>query len=170
MVIRQSIYQYLTGPIPAFSEWLQLHQPLPLINLDFSNVAVVREIIRAFGFQIERSIGWDIVFVPYPFNVFTHLAEHVRDFGLIGTIAISGILGITLGRLENLPLSLTVLGVRATLYAYLSETFFADLSFLAVGWWLTLFTVLLVLPWLQRIVPSSGSDRTVPVADWSFRK
>ena len=124
-----SLYQYFIGPIPAFSEWMELYD-VRLINFEIRNISIVREIIRLFGMSVnERLVDVDVVFIPFAFNVFTHLADHVRDFGIIGTFIISGILGIITSIFENKSLSVLVLGMRAILYGYLSLSLFTDAAF-----------------------------------------
>ncbi len=156
----ESVSWYFTGPIPAFSEWLNI-KPVVLINADFSNVAIVREIMRLFGSYSERSIGIDIVFVPYGFNVFTHLAEQIRDFGIIGALVVSTLLGAFSSALERKPLSVSVLGVRAAIYAYLSFSLFADLSFFIVGWWLAIFIIVFIVPLFEQFVSIPATEREV---------
>ena len=152
--IAQSIYEYLIGPIPAFSEWLTF-QSLSLGNIDLSNISLIRELLRLWGIDKARDIGLNIVYIPFVFNVFTHLAEHVRDFGIVGALIVSGILGILTAILESKTLSVSVIGIRATIYAYLSISLFADLSYLAVGWWLTLLTIAFIVPlWAEVSLPT----------------
>lgn len=142
----QSLYIYFTSPIPAFSEWFKTHSA-PLIGFNFSNIAPIREIMNIFGYHSERSIGFDVVTLPGGYiNIFTHLAEHVRDFGIIGALSISTILGMISSKLEMMPLSASNLGIRATIYGYLSFSLFADVSFLATGWWLTLLVSAILIP------------------------
>jgi oligosaccharide repeat unit polymerase len=158
-LVGESILQYFTGPIPSFSEWLNSH-PFELINVDFSNLAIVREVMRLFGSTSERAIGMDVVFVPFRFNVFTHIAEHVRDFGLIGALVVSCLLGILTSTLESRRQSAAVLGVRATIYGYLSFSLFADVAFFVVGWWLALLMIIFVVPLLARLLSTSASEKT----------
>ncbi len=141
-LIFESLYQYLIGPVPSFSKWLAFHD-LPLGKIDFSDISFVRELLHLGGIVKERDIGNHIAYIPFQFNIFTSLAEHLRDFGLTGAFIISALLGSLSAVLENKDLSAQMIGVRATFYAYLSFTLFADLAYLSVGWWLTLFTIIL---------------------------
>lgn len=146
-----SLYMYFIGPIPAFSAWLDTYDVL-LLNFKIGNISIVREIIRLFGMPVnERMVGWDIVYIPFGFNVFTHLLEHIRDFGITGTLIISGILGMITSFFENKLLSVPVLGIRAILYGYLSLSLFTDLAFFIVGWWLTLLMIVVGIPLLRRL-------------------
>jgi oligosaccharide repeat unit polymerase len=146
-----SLYIYFIGPIPAFSAWLDTYDVL-LLNFKIGNISIVREIIRLFGMPVnERLVGSDVVFIPFQFNVFTHLLEHLRDFGITGTLIISGILGMITSIFENKSLSVTVLGIRAILYGYLSLSLFTDLAFFIVGWWLTLLMIAVGIPLLRRL-------------------
>lgn len=164
--IGESLLQYFTGSIPSFSEWLKIN-PISLVNYDFSNTVIVREVVRLFGVDGERAIGLDVVFVPFQFNVFTHLAEHVRDFGIIGAILVSHLLGIFSALLESKRLSETLLGLRALVYTYLSFSLFADLSFFVVGWWLALFIIVFLLPFWKALsiqfprLPASYESRNI---------
>ena len=164
--IGESLLQYFTGSIPSFSEWLKIN-PMSLVNYDFSNIAIVREVIRLLGGDAERAIGSDVVFVPFQFNVFTHIAEHVRDFGIIGAILVSHLLGIVSALLESRRLSVTILGVRALVYTYLSFSLFADLSFFVVGWWLALFIIVFFWPFWKALsmqflrLPASYESRNI---------
>jgi oligosaccharide repeat unit polymerase len=150
------MWQYVTLPIPAFSQWLTLG-PLPLINADFTNLAPVREAMRLFGFVNERTIGIDVVSVPFDFNVYTYLAEQFRDFGIVGAMIMAFLLGALSSVLERKVPTASVVGVRATLYAYLSFSLFADMAFFIVGWWLTLFMVVIVVPFGARFVSRAHS-------------
>jgi oligosaccharide repeat unit polymerase len=140
-----SLYSYFIGPIPALSEWLSLHQ-IPLLDIDLRNLAVIRESARMLGYPYDRLIDYDVAFVPFAFNVFTLLAEQVRDFGILGTMILTTLLGIISSRLEQLPLTVSVLGVRGVFYQYLAFSLFADVAGLVVGWWLALFMVGIVVP------------------------
>lgn len=152
--IVESLYQYFVGPIPAFGEWLTF-KPLPVFNTDFSNLAFIRELLRFRGVEVERAFEFDIAYVPFITNVFTHLAEHIRYFGIVGALAVSAVLGILSAMVERKPLSVSVMGIRATIYTYLSFTLFADLSFLAVGWWLTLLTIVFIVPLYRKSVSAT---------------
>lgn len=146
-----SLYIYFIGPIPAFSAWLDTYDVI-LLNFKTGNISIFREIFRLFGMPVnERLVGSDVVFIPFQFNVFTHLLEHIRDFGITGTLIISGILGMITSIFENKSLSVSVLGIRAILYGYLSLSLFTDLAFFIVGWWLTLLMIVVGIPLLRRL-------------------
>lgn len=146
-----SLYIYFIGPIPAFSAWLDTYDVL-LLNFKIGNISIVREIIRLFGMPVsERLVGSDVVFIPFQFNVFTHLLEHISDFGITGTLIISGVLGMITSIFENKSLSVSVLGIRGILYGYLSLSLFTDLAFFIVGWWLTLLMIVVGIPLLRKL-------------------
>jgi oligosaccharide repeat unit polymerase len=150
ITVSQLFYRYIASSIPAFSQWINLHRPLPFIKYDFYHIAPIRELVRFWGFQVERITDWDIVFIPYPYNVFTSLSEQILHFGIIGTVIVFFILGNVSRKLETKSQSIPLIGTRAAVYTYLSFSYFADLSFFSVGWWLTLVITTLILPLLSK--------------------
>ena len=140
-----SLFTYFIGPIPSLAEWLRF-QNIPAINADFTYNAVVRGVFELLGFPVGRSISSDVVSVPFEFNVYTQLAEQLRDFGLYGAMAISMLLGMMTGWLETRNVSVTSMAVRATVYAYLSYSLIADLGNFIAGWWLVLLIFILIGP------------------------
>lgn len=149
-----SIYNYFSGPIPAFCEFVKRFSPFSLFSVDISQFAICREIFRLLGYMTERTIDSNVVFIPHAFNVFTFIAEQLQAFGYLGTVAYALCLGVCASILESRTPSIYVLGCRILLYTYLTYGLFTDLSFFIVGWWLALFMLLVVIP-LTRIVFST---------------
>lgn len=139
------VIYYFAGPIPALSQWMKEKEVQP-VNFDISEIAPVKELLRPLGSKQERSIDEDVVYVPYRFNVYTHLAEHLKDFGVIGTLFVSGIMGFLIGKVERLRIRPHLLGLRALIYAALAMSIFADMTFFLLGWWVALLVAALIFP------------------------
>jgi hypothetical protein len=137
---------------------MEANQPRVWLNLDVSNLAVSREALRLAGFAREASVGQEVVFIPFRFNVYTYLVEHLRDYGVLGTLTISFLIGVISARLEGLRLSVRTEGLRACIYAYLTFSLFADLANLAVGWWLALAFPVVIVPVLGSLVKHPPRD------------
>jgi oligosaccharide repeat unit polymerase len=130
----QSIAEYVSGPVPAFSAWLRRSSSLPVVNFNILDLAPIREIrLRAGGDQ-TREVDSNVVYVPFRFNVFTCLAEHLLDFGLVGTVLVWSAIGAGAALLQRSrpgPMRAAMLSV---MYTYLSWSLMADLAFLVTGW------------------------------------
>ncbi|TAM53888.1 MAG: oligosaccharide repeat unit polymerase [Acidobacteria bacterium] len=151
-----SIEVYFTGPIPALGEWLKSFGPVDWVRFDLKDLAISRELLGLVGVVVERTIDRTFVLIPHPFNVYTDLAEHAQDFGVLGALTVSLLLGAASAELERKHLSAGVLALRSCVYTYLSFSLFADLAFLAIGWWIALFVSVALLSPLARLQLQSG--------------
>ncbi len=140
-----SVITYIAGCIPSFSAWLDMKY-IPILNADFSNIAFIREFSAIIGNSVVRTIDNDIVYVPFPFNVFTSLAEHIISFGILGALILSFGLGIWSAKLESGTPTLCKYALRTCIYVYLSYSLFADVSFFIVGWWLSIVVIPFGIP------------------------
>jgi oligosaccharide repeat unit polymerase len=127
---------YLRTPIPAFSAWLETASP-PMINMNLSYLAPIREVLVRSGGKQLRDVDSFVVYVPYPYNVFTALAEHCISFGLVGMVFVWFCIGGGIAFLESsgtIPYRAAIMSVG---YTYLTYSLVCDLAFLVTGWLLS---------------------------------
>ena len=145
---------YLRAPVPAFSAWLQNSSP-PMINLDLTYLAPIRELIVWSGGKQLRDVDSFVVYMPYSYNVFTILAEHCISFGMIGIVFVWFGIGAGIALLESQEPNQLRAALLSVVYTYLSYSLVCDLAFFVTGWLLSA-TVVVALTLYSRLHSRQG--------------
>jgi len=126
-----NVVSYFSGPVPALSHALDGGPSLPMLGR-----YTFRPLFAALGGETGSSL-FPETFIPFPFNVFTHLYMLWLDFGALGVGAFHLVVGILAGalyaRMEAKP-SLFIFVLLAFVYTFLGFSLFLPLTYATTYW------------------------------------
>lgn len=131
------INEYFSSSIPAFCVWLESND-LPLINLEFGQFALLRELGGMVGLDQVRTIDHQVVHIPHPFNVYTALADSISAFGYVGSLIYYILIGWVIGMLDVRPRDNQPIFLFATFFLFVVYSLFTDVFFYMIGSWICL--------------------------------
>ena len=135
-----ALYNYIAGPPVAFSAWLQ-ENTVRVVGYDgvrgLLRLAPASELARLLGGVPPAPLEQIVVWVPFPFNVYTALSTYLLSIGGLGLVVLFWVLGCASAWLDC-HASAAAFGLAVgVLYSYLSYTLFVDMAVFSLGWWLS---------------------------------
>lgn len=127
-----SNYVYLTGSVPALGQILERGTGIP----ENWGVNTFGSVFRRLGMTVPRYL--EPVNIPFPFNVYTAVADWYLDFGWMGILIVPFIIGFASSFLFektlNRSISTSALAVLSFLFLWLEFSVFFSLSSQGFFW------------------------------------